>query len=102
MTLRKIRNISRSPNPYEFKNQYEHFAVNSTLFLQDPSYKCRRPSLYSFFKDRLDHIPFKNIECNPITKISIKSKNEAIEINLDKVYQIHYLLADRGDSTMSK
>lgn len=100
----------RSPDPYELKNPEEHFAVNFEYFLLDPTFACRRPALASFFAKHfkvnlpicaanLKYVDPDATDIDPKTK---QIKNLFKEIPLDRVYQVHYLLAEPGSSPMSR
>ncbi len=100
----------RSPDPYELKNSEEHFAVNFEYFLLDPTFACRRPALASFFAKHfkiglpicaanLKYVDPDATDIDPKTK---QIKNLFKEIPLDRVYQVHYLLAEPGSSPMSR
>ncbi|MGH8345599.1 MAG: DUF4105 domain-containing protein, partial [Pseudomonas sp.] len=45
------RQIARSPDIYETSSPKEFVAVNMEYFLLDPSYACRRPALYRYYKE---------------------------------------------------
>jgi hypothetical protein len=103
-TKKKINLILRSPDPYEYTNQYEHFAVNVPLFLMDSHYKCRRPVMYNFFAKEFKIRPFQSVTCSSqkMIKITSSSKNKISAIDINRIYQIHYLLAGKGHNMMSK
>ncbi|MBF0208890.1 MAG: DUF4105 domain-containing protein [Oligoflexia bacterium] len=105
----------RSPDPYEYKNAEESFAINFEYFLLDPEFKCRRPTLYRWFSMALrerasGEEPFKEYPCKIPTEITIPSTfslnsipaaSPRIHLDPARVYQIHYLLAGEGDATGS-
>lgn len=90
----------RSPDIYEIRNSHEAFAVNMEYFTLDPEYKCRRPSLYNFLKEHFRYEPFPTHVCNSPLRILTPSFRDARKalpvIDPARIYQIHYLLADRG------
>ncbi|WP_374073567.1 DUF4105 domain-containing protein [Bdellovibrio bacteriovorus] len=98
----------RSPNPYEFKNPEEAFAVNFEFYLMDPEYKCRRPTAYQLLSKHFGYYPYKNHHCNVgsgvMTTMILPSETKIVfdELNADRVYEVHYLLADKGDSSASR
>jgi Mlc titration factor MtfA (ptsG expression regulator) len=47
----------RSPDIYETSSPLEFVAVNMEYFLLDPSYACRRPSLYRYYKEHFGWAP---------------------------------------------
>jgi hypothetical protein len=100
----------RSPDLYEFQSPEEHAAVNFEYFLLDPDYACRRPGLSDFFAQ---HFQFTRASCKrndryvdpDASEIDFQTKrirNLFREIPLDRLYQVHYLLADSGSSLMSR
>ncbi len=104
------KNITRirSPDPYEYFNTEEGFAVNLEFYLLDPEYRCRRPSFYNYFNS--EHFnswtAFPSFICRTNTEVLaydyvldtiIKS-----DLNPERVYEIDYLLADRTDSFASR
>lgn len=95
----------RSPDLYEIKSPHETFAVNMEYFTLDPAYKCRRPSLYNLLKSHFHFEPFPNYGCNSPLRIltpSFKNADKALPvIDPSRIYQIHYLLADRGTGMSS-
>ncbi len=100
--FRKNLKTSTSPRAYERKNPQETFAVNLEYFLLDPDFKCHRPALYNYFKQKLEHTPFKQSRCQ--TNYSLPSYNGLFIYNIDpkKVDSIHFVLAGEGRSFVSK
>jgi hypothetical protein len=101
------KNISRlrSPDPYEYFNPQEHFAVNMEFYLLDPEYRCRRPTLYNYFSN--EH--FGNwsafpSSCKTNTEVLVYVLDTMIksDINPERVYEVDYLLADETDSFASR
>jgi len=97
------KNLSRkrTPDAYEYKNLEEHYAVNLEFFLLDKEYKCRRPTYYKFYKNKLNHTPFPDYDCKVYSEVVLDDKNVIRDINPDRVYRIDYLLASKGDGIMS-
>lgn len=96
----------RSPDPYEFKNIKESFAVNMEYFVLDPEFACRRPTVDGFYRDLLG---VKSVpQCPLNTTIFQNSDNSALNlknpVNLDpsRIYDVHYLFASKGDALMSR
>lgn len=107
----KSRNTlaAKSPNWYEFKSAAEAFAVNFEFFLLDPDFQCRKPLLYEYFANRVfKHTPFKNVNCTMVKKVfevgDVLQNGNASYVDLDfnRLYQVHYLLADKGNDASSK
>ena len=96
----------RSPDPYEFKNIKESFAVNVEYFVLDPEFSCRRPTVDHYFRGLFGVTTPPT--CAPSTTIYENSNNTALNLkqtlNLDpsRIYDVHYLLASKGDQMMSK
>lgn len=97
--------VERSPDPYELKNPRENLAVNMEYFLMDPQYKCRRPTMYRMLSQHFKHIPFENENCARELSYVVPANGpqpaQMMKIDPAKVYQVHYLLADKGEAMMS-
>lgn len=115
MVIKRRTNLNqrqeRSPDPYEFKNNQETFAVNFEHFLYEPNYKCHRPTYYEYYSKLFGVKPNDTFDCQINTKIvmttdSSTSGNDAASLikNLDlsKLYQVHYLFAGKGEAAMSR
>jgi hypothetical protein len=95
----------RSPDIYELANPQEALAVNMEYFLLDSQFKCRKPTMYRLLSSHFQHVPFAGVTCD--SSLSFVLPNNGIEsakmLNIDsaRVYQIHYLLADKGEAMMS-
>ncbi|GEM_PF-5648120 len=94
----------RSPNRYEYFSPKEFMAVNFEYFILDPEYQCRRPNLYNAFSKKLSHTPFKGVQCNSIYDVSVTDTQqvELVEINFNRVREVHYLYASKGKAAMSR
>lgn len=108
----------RSPDKYEFKSAAETFAVNLEFFLYDPEFKCRRQTYYEFYANTLESTPNADSRCESVKKIMVTSEtavstskndsNSAQEESLvrdmdfNRLYQVHYLFAGKGDAAMSR
>jgi hypothetical protein len=99
--------VLRSPDPYEFQNIEEHFAVNMEYFLLDPEYGVRRPALYSFLSEVfLGFQPYPQLPLN--TRIFRHTKSGGIDrsalfdLNPDRIYQVHSFLAAPQGSFISR
>uniref|UniRef100_UPI0035643814 DUF7844 domain-containing protein n=1 Tax=Halobacteriovorax sp. TaxID=2020862 RepID=UPI0035643814 len=94
----------RSPNLYEYSSPKEFMAVNFEYFILDPKYKCRRPNLYTAFKNHLDHTPFEEVQCELLTDISVSDTQqvELVELDFNRVREVHYLFASEGKAAMSR
>lgn len=101
----KQRNFlkQRSPDTYEFSHPRETLAVNMEYFLSQKDFKCRRPLLYEYFVKEIEHIPFKDYKCKEINKVPVFVKGRPFLINIDpeRIYEVHYLLAAKGDEVVS-
>lgn len=100
---------AKSPNWYEFKSSAEAFAVNFEFFLLDPDFKCRKPLLYDFFANKIfKHAPYPNSSCVMVHKvfetgnILENDTSQYVDLDFDRLYQVHYLLADKGTDASSK
>lgn len=100
----------RSPDPYEYKNIKESFAVNVEYFVMDPEFACRRPTVDHYLRSLMGNPggPTAQPNCKLNTTIYQDSNNTALNLklplNLDpsRIYDVHYLLASKGDSMMSR
>ena len=99
---------TRSPDPYEYKSPSEYLAVNMEFFLTDEEFQCRRPTLNKYLTDVFGFSPFDSESCEVNTKImptgsAFKGKRQQlIDIDPKRIYQIHYLFASEGEQIMSK
>lgn len=55
--------VARSPDIYETTSPLEFVAVNMEYFLLDPSYACRRPSLFRYYKEHFGWAPPNQSAC---------------------------------------
>lgn len=98
--------LSRSPDIYEQRSSAEMFAVNMEYFLTDPEFQCRRPSMHNFLSSHFDYAPFAIKNCAPYMKIVdpqfSKVENALVPIDARRIYQVHYLLAGRGQGISSR
>jgi len=92
----------RSPDPYEFADVSENFAVNLEYFLLDPEYACRRPAAYRYFSSRLRVEPYPDRACQPNRDVRLAGAGFIGSIDPTRVYQIHYLFASRGQAMISQ
>lgn len=96
---------SRAADPYELTDEEEALAVNFEYFILDPEYQCRRPSLFQFFSNRLG-VQSKQINCVN-SKIILDGMSDShfpsrlINLDVSRIYQIDYLLADKGQDFSS-
>lgn len=101
------KNQSRRVDVYEDSKPEETLAVNVEHFLQDPEYKCRKPSMYSFLSERLEVKPFENEVCETeyrlAPSISFEGNFEKQKVlDPERLYEVHYFFAGEGKQTMSK
>jgi hypothetical protein len=101
--------FARSPDPYEFTNSEEHFAVNMEFYLLDPDYACRRPSMAQYFDRVFGLNIYGERTCQSAKTVSIQNRfsTESLPISYQdidpaRVYQVHYLFAGRGPQMMSR
>lgn len=91
---------------YEQKSPGEMFAVNMEHFLMDAEYQCRRPSLHRYLSQHFNYLPFAPQSCSDFMKIvdpAFSNPQKAlVSIDPKRLYQVHYLLAEGGDSLSSK
>lgn len=96
-----------SPDPYEYKNLRESFAVNLEWFLLDSTFACKRPATQALLEKALGFRPFSN-DCALNWKILTQSAypedhyTRAFDVNPSRIYQVHYLFAGKGTALMSR
>ena len=91
---------ARSPDPYEGASLAESLAVNGEYFLLDPEYRCRRPASYAFFEAALRLRPFPQAPCPP--RWTVYHRGAPLRLDPDRIYQVHYLMAARGQGLASR
>lgn len=95
---------SATLNKYENTNIKEYAAVNFEYFLFDKDYQCHRPSQYNYFSREFNHKPFENSNCKGIDLLSLSilnNKKYLVQFDIDRVYQVQYLLASSGEGLIS-
>ena len=93
---------SNSPDSYELTNTKEFLAVNFEFFVLDQEYKCRRPRIYKFLSEHFQFYPYENYPCESSDEVFLSSMPlKRVQIKAEDVYEIHYLLADKGTRTGS-
>ncbi|MCM2324416.1 MAG: DUF4105 domain-containing protein [Oligoflexia bacterium] len=98
-------NLPRSPDPYEYQNAAENFAVNLEYFLLDPEYACRRPTFHDFYRRHFGVTPARaSCEISPKAFLASYRPGETTVVNLDpeRIYEVHYLLAAEGRDVSSR
>lgn len=93
---------ARSADPYEFESPQEAFAVAMEYFLVDPQFACRRPALADYLASTFNDRPFPAGSCVQNWRAFLSGSGAPIDLDPKRVYQIHYLLASKGDSMMSR
>lgn len=100
------RNDLNSPDPYEFENIEESYAVNFEYFILDREYKCRRPSYYNYFSNKHNFNPraVRSINCEDLPELRNSEEGEIVKLSLDpdSIYEIHYLHGLSGKSIASR
>lgn len=113
LILKKRVNLNqdeeRSPNPEEFKSPANSFTINYELFLNDPNFKCRRPTYYNYFSSLTKKAPHLNHDCQMNSDVTLISESSSSTgavstrtIKPERIYQIHYLFAGKGKQMMSR
>lgn len=92
----------RSPDPYEAFSPQEFAAVNLEYFLLDPQYACRRPALAAYLREHFAWAPGHQQLCAsslPYLNANLEAQRSALDwLDPQRVYQIHYLLAEPDQS----
>ena len=100
------RQVVRSPDLYETTSPLEFVAVNMEYFLLDPSYACRRPALFRYYRDHFGWAPPEQDACAK-TYAFLNAGNDFAKtplghIDPERVYQIDYLLAEANQNLVSR
>ncbi|MGZ3775224.1 MAG: lipoprotein N-acyltransferase Lnb domain-containing protein [Bdellovibrio sp.] len=98
----KNRLAVRSPDPSELTDISESFAVNLALFIIDSNFSCRRPELARFFSEDLQLAPAVSPSCTINTKVNLTNSAIPVDLDVSRIYEIHYLLAEKGKNSESK
>lgn len=84
------------------------FSINLSEFLLKQDYKCRHEELYEYYAFNFKIYPFSSFKCNSTNfvfltpnKFSKFSPSFFKQINFNRVYAIHYLLAGPGKNAVS-
>lgn len=90
----KNKNLNASKMPYEFSSIEEHFAVNFSLFMTDLNFANRKPFTASFFENNF------GVSKERSGKFFLLDSNlyRILKIDIDKLYAIDYLIADKSDA----
>lgn len=100
------RQIVRSPDIYETSSPKEFVAVNMEYFLLDPSYACRRPALYSYYKEHFGWAPAARDTCaRSVAFLNAGSdfaKQPLGQVDPERVYAVDYLLAEANQNWVSR
>ena len=100
------RQVARSPDLYEISSPKEFVAVNMEYFLLDPSYACRRPALYRYYKARFGWAPPAKDTCSK-TFAFLNAGNDFAkqplgQVDPERVYAVDYLLAEANQNWVSR
>ena len=105
---RELKNhqTARSPDLYETSSPKEFVAVNMEYFLLDPSYACRRPALYAYYRDHFGWAPARHDSCSSslpyLNAGSDFAKEPLGHIDPERVYEVDYLLAEANQNWVSR
>lgn len=101
--------VDRSPDRYELTSPTEFVAVNLEYFLLDPAYACRRPALHAYFTREFGMSPPRT-DCAPglvflqaaAGSAGATGQPSLLRIDPERVYAVHYLLAQANDRFLSR
>ena len=100
------RQVVRSPDIYETSNPKEFVAVNMEYFLLDPSYACRRPALYRYYKEHFGWAPAAKDTCDKsfafLNAGNDFAKQPLGQVDPERVYAVDYLLAEANQNWVSR
>ncbi len=98
--------VARSPDSYELSNPREFVAVNLEYFLLDPAYACRRPALHRHLREHFAWQPAHVLDCPPdyaYLNAGLDPQRDVLgRLDPERVYQVHYLLAEPNDAWVSR
>lgn len=98
--------LARSPDPYELTSPLEFVAVNIEYFLLDPSYACRRPSLYRYLREHFGWAPENPADCTsdyPFLNAGREfGRTPLLTLDPARVYEVDYLFAEANDAWVSR
>jgi len=98
--------VARSPDIYEISSPLEFVAVNMEYFLLDPTYACRRPALYDYYKQQFNWAPADKAQC-PTSYPYLNAGNDFAreplgKLDPERVYEVDYLLAEANQNLVSR
>ncbi|QJD58017.1 DUF4105 domain-containing protein [Pseudomonas sp. gcc21] len=100
------RQLTRTPDDYELTSPREFVAVNLEYFLTDPQYRCRRPALHAYFARHFSWAPRFPSNCAgelPFINAGLDASSPALGwLDPERIYQVHYLLAEPNDAWASR
>ncbi len=95
----------RNPDTYELTNPREFVAVNMEYFLLDPSYACRRPSLYRYFRAHFAWSP-GTPTCTADFPVLNAGNDFAqaplVRLDPERIYEVDYLFAEANQEWASR
>jgi hypothetical protein len=98
--------VARSPDNYELSNPREFVAVNLEYFLLDPSYACRRPQLYAYWRAQFDWTPSPPANCAAelayLNAGSDFARQPLGKLDPARVYAVDFFLAEGNNSWVSR
>ncbi len=96
------KNNAMTANRDELSSPKEAFAVNLGYFLLDPEYQCRRPTIYSYYREKLNIHPFPKPTCKMNRMVNVMGRaQKTISLDLERFYRADYFLADAGQELVS-
>mgnify|MGYP001607805190 FL=1 len=96
------KNNSVTANSDELSSPKEAFAVNLGYFLLDPEYQCRRPTIYNYYREKLDIHPFPKPTCKINRMVNVMGRaQKTISLDLERFYRADYFLAAAGQELVS-
>lgn len=99
----KIKNTrSTRIAKHALKNPREFYAVHFSWFLTDPNFQCRMPALNEYFKGHFGYQPHAKSDCYLDTEVSIKNSASFLDIDPERLYEVHFLHASKGTNIESK
>jgi len=94
-------NTSRTAKPDELATPQKSFAVNMGYFLLDQEFQCRHPALNDLLVQHFGSRPFPKNSCALNTEVLLQSPARFAALDLNRLYQVHYLIAGEGEDFSS-
>lgn len=94
------RNLRHLQSQNNFEILADDFARHLEFYILDPEFPCRKPAVNEFLNRYFDvRTP---ITCKLNTKVPIDMASEQLDLDYQRLYEVHVLLADPGSNMESR